>query len=134
MGLRSSTLKKRLWHKCFPVNFVNSFHRTPLSDCFFLLTFTRIIGKWYKHPIICFSVKYILRFQNWSFVSGTEISFPNCYSNLDLKLRFQLVMTIQIRNFVSRIEAYTAQKMKFSIKDFLSKGNCGFGHIYWRNP
>ena len=25
----------------------------------------------------------------------------------------------------------TAQKMKFSIK---SAGNCGFGHIYWRNP
>ena len=36
VGLRSSTLKKRLWHKCFPVNFVNSFHRTPLGDCFFL--------------------------------------------------------------------------------------------------
>ena len=36
----------------------------------------------------------------------------------------------------------TAQKMKFSIKDFSSTpvnvtkstGNCGFGLIYWRNP
>ena len=34
---------------------------------------------------------------------------------------------------------YTAQKMKFSIKDFFSKYvnksavSCGFGHIYWRN-
>ena len=27
---------------------------------------------------------------------------------------------------------YTAQKMKFSIKDFF--GNCKFGHIYWRKP
>ena len=28
----------------------------------------------------------------------------------------------------------TAQKMKFSIKDFFSKcDHCGFGHIYWRN-
>ena len=26
----------------------------------------------------------------------------------------------------------TAQKMKFSIKDFSE--NCGYGHIYWRNP
>ena len=26
----------------------------------------------------------------------------------------------------------TAQKMKFSNKDFFSK--CEFGHIYWRNP
>ena len=34
---------------------------------------------------------------------------------------------------------YTAQKMKFSIKDFFSNmtksvGNCEFVHIYWRNP
>ena len=34
--------------------------------------------------------------------------------------------------------AYTSQKMKFPIKYFLRKcdqtaGNCGFGHIYWRN-
>ena len=33
----------------------------------------------------------------------------------------------------------TAQKIKFSIKDFFSKCvqtalNFGFGHIYWRNP
>ena len=27
--------KKRLWHKCFPVNFVKHlFYRTPLDDCF----------------------------------------------------------------------------------------------------
>ena len=34
---------------------------------------------------------------------------------------------------------YTAQKMMFSIKDFFnnmtkSVRNCGFVHIYWRNP
>ena len=33
----------------------------------------------------------------------------------------------------------SAQKMKSSMKDFFSKydqirKNCGFGHIYWRNP
>ena len=37
----------------------------------------------------------------------------------------------------------TAQKIKFSIKDFLEQmwpnlqdtaDNCRFGHIYWRNP
>ena len=31
-------LKKRLWHKCFPVNFAKflrtPFHRTPPDDCF----------------------------------------------------------------------------------------------------
>ena len=35
---------------------------------------------------------------------------------------------------------YTVQKVKFSIKKISSvnvtksAGNCGFGHIYWRNP
>ena len=31
-------------------------------------------------------------------------------------------------------ETYTAQKLKFFIKDFFSKRNCGLGHIYSRNP
>ena len=38
-GLRPATLlKKRLWRRCFPVNFAKflrtSFYRTPLGDCF----------------------------------------------------------------------------------------------------
>ena len=38
-GLRPATLlKKRLWHRCFPVNFVkfqeHLFFRTPPGDCF----------------------------------------------------------------------------------------------------
>ena len=38
-GLRPVTLlKKRLWHRCFSVNFVKflrtSFYRTPPDDCF----------------------------------------------------------------------------------------------------
>ena len=41
-GLRPATLlKKRLWHRCFPVNFVKflrtPFCRTPLDDCFYFL-------------------------------------------------------------------------------------------------
>ena len=28
----------------------------------------------------------------------------------------------------------SAQKMKFFIKDFFSKCDCGFGHIYWKKP
>ena len=39
-GLRHRTLlKKRLWHRCFPVNFVK-FLRTPLND-YFWKTFRR---------------------------------------------------------------------------------------------
>ena len=39
VGLRSATLlKKRLWHRCFPVNFVTSFfYRTPPDNCFLKL-------------------------------------------------------------------------------------------------
>ena len=38
-GLTPATLlKKRLWHRCFPVNFAKflrtPFYRTPLGDCF----------------------------------------------------------------------------------------------------
>ena len=37
-----SLLKKRLWHRCFPVNLWNFyeylFYRTPLGDCFYYLT------------------------------------------------------------------------------------------------
>ena len=38
-GLRPVTLlKKRLWHRCLPLNFTKflktSFYRTPLDDCF----------------------------------------------------------------------------------------------------
>ena len=38
-GLRTATLlKKRPWHRCFPVNFAKllrtPFYRTPLDDCF----------------------------------------------------------------------------------------------------
>ena len=32
------------------------------------------------------------------------------------------------------ISAYTAQKIKFSIKDFFSKCDQIRGHIYWKNP
>ena len=32
--------------------------------------------------------------------------------------------------FSKNMFALTAQKTKFSIKDFKSAGNCGFGHIY----
>ena len=34
----ATLLKKRLWHRCFPMNFAKflrtPFHRTPLNDCF----------------------------------------------------------------------------------------------------
>ena len=42
------------------------------------------------------------------------------------------VFSYEFCKIVYTAVSVTAQKMKFSIKDFFS--NCGFGHIYWRNP
>ena len=62
-------------------------------------------------------------------------------SNLNVPPRGQVfTFFIKIQLFLLDIYCsfliHTAQKMKFSIKDFFSK--CDqvslFGHIYWRNP
>ena len=37
-GHLSTLLKKRLWHRCFPVNFLHLFKETPLGDCFCIST------------------------------------------------------------------------------------------------
>ena len=37
-------IKKRLWYRCFPVNFVK-FLRTPLDDCYFIF-FIPIFWQW----------------------------------------------------------------------------------------
>ena len=49
-----------------------------------------------------------------------------------------MITIYHMENFGRIKAALTAQKLKFSIKDFFSKwdqiqGNCGFGHIYLRN-
>ena len=47
-------------------------------------------------------------------------------------------LTLTLLRSTQTLSYNTAQKMKFSIKDFFSKCDqicsCGFGHIYWRNP
>ena len=44
-----SYLIKRLWHRCFPVNFAKfvrtPFYRTPLDDCFWYILFILILRK-----------------------------------------------------------------------------------------
>ena len=49
-GLRPATvLKKGLWHRCFPMNYVKFllFYRTPLGDCFcFFDKLIKINPKW----------------------------------------------------------------------------------------
>ena len=55
-GLRLATLfKKRLWHRCFPVNFVKFFrtffYRIPPDDCFWLRNACRIIKVFSFHIV-----------------------------------------------------------------------------------
>ena len=47
----ATLLKKRLWHRCFFVNFVKflriAFYRTPLDDCFYFYEYQFIKKFWY---------------------------------------------------------------------------------------
>ena len=58
-GLRPATLsKKRIWHKCFPVNFAKflrtPFSRTPPDDCFC----KKIGGSFADKMSLYFELKY----------------------------------------------------------------------------
>ena len=82
---------------------------------------------------IRFLVKYILRFQNRSFVSGNETSFPNCYSNLDLKICFKHAKTIQFRSLVfgikisfSQLKALFQISIPIEIWSFISRTEASF--------
>ena len=62
-GLRHATLlKKRLWHRCFPVNCAKSrktlFYRTPSDDCFWTTTSV------YTLLIVVLAVIYLLKVNN----------------------------------------------------------------------
>ena len=41
--IKLQALKKRLWHRCFPVNFAK-FLRTPLDDCFHVFLYSSFIS------------------------------------------------------------------------------------------
>ena len=68
LGLRSATLlKKRLWHKCFPVNFAK-FLRTPLlqnTSGWLLLTKLHDPNR-RKMKLCCFEVRWLLHGMNMS--------------------------------------------------------------------
>ena len=67
-GLRAATLlKKRLWHRCFSVNFAKflrtPFYRTPLGDCFCKSNYKQLIRE--EEPRIIYLVLIPQqRFQN----------------------------------------------------------------------
>ena len=58
-GLRPATLlKKRLWHRCFPVNFakfLTAEHRTPLDD-YFCALWRLAIGNSYRNASKRFAI------------------------------------------------------------------------------
>ena len=109
----TTLLKKTLWHKCFPLNFVK-FLRTPfLQNTSGRLLLAIVCTKWIYH-----TTAFTLRYEksHSSYIKAKFLTKSHCYC-----------------------QVYTSQKMKFSIKDFFCKCDqvavsCGFGHIYCRNP
>ena len=82
-GLRVATLfKKRLWHRCFPVNFTKflrtPFYRTPLDDWFCSTFFFPPIALLWKY---CFETKcwkkLWLEFYNYIFCTYRAESIIN---------------------------------------------------------
>ena len=79
-----------------------------------------------RKPIraIHFLIKNILRFQNQSFVSGIEPSFPNCYFNLNLIFCLQnwnLIYGIQALIPESKLQSFVSNLLKqFQTRGFVS--------------
>ena len=87
-GFRAATLlKKRLWHRCFPVNLWNFlehlFYRTPLSDCFW-------IKKVFQHLI---KVSKLLVFVLFSFfiISDMQKQPPEVFCKKICSLKFHKI-------------------------------------------
>ena len=85
---------------------------------------------------------------------GVPTKLAKPLKTICVKLRFYCICRLWGSNFIKKkpfpvvspkgfaklayplhyAETFTAQKLKFFIKDFFSKRNCGFSHIYSRNP
>ena len=96
---------------------------------------------WSSKILFCFYSKLkCFFFSNGHFrnVVSTLLNVVKIYVEND-NVVSTLPNVIQINFEIDNVDStFTAQKMKFSIKDFFnvikSGGNCKFGHIYWRNP
>ena len=73
--------------------------------------------------------------------SQKKRKIKDCEKNISLNKNFscQEKITRNLLTTTNKLRSYTAQNMKFSIKDFFGKCgfgfvNCGFGHIHWGNP
>ena len=110
------------------------FHTTSLlflTLFVFVLTFSQLSWKrkqdWRLSRTFWLSAPFILG------VKIPDLRF-HCHSNLDLFNTGLLPQLFQHLHFT-----HTAWKWSFplkisSVNVIKSAGNCGFGHIYWRNP
>ena len=111
-GLRPATLlQKRLWHSCFPVNFAK-FLRTPLDGCFW----KKLHYQLQKH------------FQLWPhFLHVKKVyKIRSFQPDFIITILFFTILTSNFLNLICQVFApfwvnFTAQKMKFSIKNFFNK-------------
>ena len=83
VDLRPVTLlKKRLWHRCFPVNFAKFLrtpsNRTPLGDRFFYLKYIlgdAFVGVKFRRLKILSSTKYFVTFNRWEVLTKITVSY-----------------------------------------------------------
>ena len=90
--------------------------------------------QWQKKAGIYQQAVHILhkiRFKRKAYIKVSSIAYA--YMRVNLVVKYLVYCT----DTSIKRATITAQKIKFSIKDFFSvtksAGNCGSGHIYWRN-
>ena len=106
---------------------MSSFHRRIIINKYIFSN--NLYNLWHKLSFSVIALPFLVNFPPlvtfhlWHSFSGIEFAW-NALGDMWQCLMFDTL--------------HTAQKMKYSMKDFLvnvikSSGNYGFGHIYWRN-
>ena len=97
---------------------------------FLALAFLKAI----RHQTVKTLLWKILRQCKVTFVIGLGTTEFNCNFSFNKKIDLYCWRKTVFDELFSDLSTNTAQKMKFSIKDFFSKFDKIRSHIYWRNP
>ena len=109
-----------LQNRCFE-DIRQIYRRTPIPKCDFNKFAQQLY--WNYTSIWVLSCKFAAYFQTTFFYKNTFGGNTSVYSYCTLYLAHK-----------KDINPYTAQKMRFSDKDFFNKCDCRFAHINSRNP
>ena len=105
-GFRSTTLsllKKRLWHRCFPVDFAKFqeflFHRPPLDNCFCNVHFL-----WFQYNVIWLTYFYtclivFILLCNWQAQLNVLVTLMLYFRDFSLSLYF-LYISVYLSHYI----------------------------------